>query len=367
MPHLPLARLAALSLLALLALLFSASAASGVITVLTPLAGILESDTYIFVAKADKLDPDNKERPTATFKVEKKLKGEPPFDKIPVNMTGNDEGKKAGDTKTIFDRLDDKRELVWFVRKQGKTFNAKVFVEGSWFSVYGTLDADGQTIRWAFMNGEPFLRRTFKGTSAEMVKTVEDALAKKADPPKPDEKEKPGYGPVVEKAEKKCGARSSERGTEDRQEPTPTGLHSAFHVPNSALLGVIPSFVLVGPLAIVAALFPGVFARMAVGMKRWRAFLVVASLNSTLALIYFAVSTYRPHWLPPGRALAPQAVALYFALVAGAGLVWSGWRYRKMARTEPAVTNTPGRTELLALAGLVAFAAVGTLLTAYFA
>ncbi|VTR91199.1 Uncharacterized protein OS=Methanothermobacter marburgensis (strain DSM 2133 / 14651 / NBRC 100331 / OCM 82 / Marburg) GN=MTBMA_c00680 PE=4 SV=1: PQQ_2: PQQ_2 [Gemmata massiliana] len=137
--------------------------------------------------------------------------------------------------------------------------------------------------------------------------------------------------------------------------------------PPSALLGVIPSIALVGPVAIVAALFPSVFARMAVGMKRWRAFLVVASINSTLALIYFAVSTYRPHWLPAGWAFAPKSVAIYLTAIALGGFLWAGMRYRRMACDEPAVTNVPGKTELLALVGLTAFAVVCTVLTAAFA
>lgn len=329
--------------LALLALALSAAAAHAVITKLTPLAEVLESDQFIFVAKVDKLDPDNKDRPTATFTVGKKLKGEPPFDRVPVNMTGDDEAKKAGDTATVFDRLDASRELVFFVRKQGKLYNAKVFVEGSWFSVYGTLDSDGKTVRWAFLHGEPFLRRTFKGTSAEMVKTVEDSLSKKGKPPEPDEKEKPGYGPAVEKP-KKCDIGCP-----------------------PALFAVIPSFVLVGPLAIVAALFPGVFARMAVGMKRWRAFLVVASANSTLALVYWVVYTYRQNWLAVSPLLSPRAFTAFLTLISFAGLVWAGRRYRSMAATEPDVTTAPGRTELLALVGLTAFAAVCTVLTAVFA
>ena len=281
------------------------------------------------------------------FKLDKKLKGEPPFDRIPVNMTGNDEAKKTGDTKTIFDRLDTSRQLVFFVRKQGKIYNAKVFVEGSWFSMYGALDNDGKTVRWAFLNGEPLLRRTFKGTSAEMIKTIEDVLAKKAKPPEVDEKEKGGYGPAVEK----------------KGDEKPPGLASV----SPALFGVIPSFVLVGPLAIIAALFPGVFARMAVGMKRWRAFLVVASINSTLALIYWVLITYRASWLPPGRWLNQQFVTAYLMLIAGVGLVWAGRRYRTLAADEPAVTGVPGKTELYALLGLTAFAAICTVLTAWYA
>ena len=369
------------SALALLVLAFTATAAPAVITKLTPLAEVIESEPYIFTAKLDKADPD---KPSAVFTLDKKLKGAPPFDRLAVNMTGDDEAKKAGDTKTIFARLDASRPLVFFVRKQGKIYNAKAFTEGTWFSLYGTLDRDGKTVRWAFLHGEPFLRRTFKGTTAEMVKTIEDALAKKAKPPEPDEKEKGGYGPPVMKCgvrnlemrSAECGMRSENQKDHSRspallslQFRTPHSAHriSRFRTPHSGLLGVIPSFVLVGPLAIIAALFPGVFARMAVGMKRWRAFLTIASINSTLALIYWVVLTYRPHWLPPGRWLAPRAITTYLAAIAVVGLVWAGTRYRRLAAADPDVTAAPHRTELLALLGLTAFAAACTTLTAYFA
>ncbi len=83
--------------LALLALLTTATASQAVIMKLTPLAEVLESEQFIFVAAVDKTDP---EKPSAIFKFEKNLKGEAPFDRIPVNMTGDDEAKKAGDTKT---------------------------------------------------------------------------------------------------------------------------------------------------------------------------------------------------------------------------------------------------------------------------
>src|SRR5579883_2129351 len=355
-------RLAALTLCSLI---LAVSTAQGVITKLTPLAEVLASDEYIFVAKVEKLDPDNKDRPTAIFKLDKKLKGTPAFDRIPVNMTGDDEAKKAGDTKTVFERLDTSRQLVFFVRKQGKLYNAKVFVEGSWFSFYGTLDADGKTVRWAFLHGEPFLRRTFKGTSAEMIKAVEDALAKKAKPPEPDEKEKPGYGPAVEK---KCEEEDCERTPHATAVGKSDPPHSrAGFASQPTLFAVIPSFVLVGPLAIIAALFPGVFARMAIGMKRWRAFLVVASINSTIALVYWVVLTYRPHWLPAGRWFSPRMVTLYLMGVACIGLVCAGRRYRQMASEEPTVTDTPSKTELAALAGLTAFAAICTVLSALFA
>ena len=278
--------------LALLALLMLATASQAVIMKLTPLAEVLESEQFIFVAAVDKTDP---EKPSAVFKLDKKLKGEAPFERIPVNMTGDDEAKKAGDTKTILDRLDATRKVVFFVSKRGKKYNAMAFVEGSWFSMQGTIDDADKTVRWAFLHGEPFLRRTFKGTSAELVKVIEDGLAKKAKPPGPDEKEKPGYGPQRRKkkgrAKQISRIRIKIRRSHDAAEPVPVLILIScplplFHRPAHSSR-VIPSFVLVGPLAIIAALFPGVFARMAVGMKRWRAFLVVASINSTLAIIYW--------------------------------------------------------------------------------
>jgi outer membrane protein assembly factor BamB len=382
--------------LALAALVLSAAPAPAVITKLTPLAEVLDGDDFIFVAAVGKVDPD---KPSAVFTVAKKLKGDPPFDRLPVNMAGNDEAKKAGDTKTVLDRLGADRKVVFFVSKRGKRYNAKAFVEGSWFSVQGTEDEADKVVRWAFQNGEPFLRRTFKGTSAELVKVVEDGLAKRAKPPAPDEKEKPGYGPP---AEKKCDDPSGRtRSVSDgvaTPEPVPVGprpvawaeggrafgpqtrspegatslrpghrpgshvdgpgspsAHPVAHAPGSpALFAVIPSLALVGPLAVLAALFPGLAARLAVGMKRWRAFLVVASLNTTLAFAYWLVRTQWPGTLPNSWWAGPTAFTLYLMLVTAVGLSWAGRRYRRMGAADAAVTATPGRTEPLTLAGLAA-------------
>jgi outer membrane protein assembly factor BamB len=338
-------------LAALPILLLATLPAAAVIMKLTRLAEVLESEQFILVAAVEKIDP---EKPSAVFAVEKALKGKPPFDRIPVNMTGDDEARKANDTKTILDRLDNSRKVVLFISKRGQRYNAMAFVEGSWFSLQGTIDDADKSVRWGFLHGEPYLRRTFKGTSAELVKVIEDGLAKKAKPPEPDEKEQKGYGPP---AEKKCGIRNSECGIEEG------GFHCAFRIPHSALFAVIPSFALVGPLAIVAALFPGVFARMAIGMTRWRAFLVVASLNSTLALIYFFIQKY----LPNSWWFGPQAFTLTLMLITAVGLSWAGRRYRRMAAQEPRVTALPGRVELWSLVGLSLFAGACVVVTRIFA
>ena len=97
-------------LLALALLVIVAGPASAVIMKLTPLAEVLETEDFIFVAAVDKIDPD---KPSAIIKLEKNLKGESPFDRLAVNMTGNAEAKKNNDTKTILERLDSSRKVVF--------------------------------------------------------------------------------------------------------------------------------------------------------------------------------------------------------------------------------------------------------------
>ena len=113
-------------------------------------------------------------------------------------------------------------------------------------------------------------------------------------------------------------------------------------------LAVIPSFVLVGPLAVVAALFPGVAAWLATGVRKWRAFLVVAGANTTLAIVYAFTRNYLPDWSVFGER---GFTAVLLALTA-LGLMWAGRRYRRAAGEDPTITATPTRRELAVLAGV---------------
>lgn len=306
---------------ALLGLLLTASFASAVIMKVVSLKEVLEGEQHIFVATVDKVDPD---KPAVIFTTAEtdSLKGRTPFERLPINLTGDAEAKKDGHTQVMLDRLEPGRQAVVFSHKKGKRYEAMAFLEGTWFSLQGTIDDDGKTVRWGFMHCEPYLRRTYTGTTAELKKVVEDGLAKKAEPPKPNDKEKPGFGPPVEK---KSGMRRT-----------------------GGLFGVIPSLALAGPLAIIAALFPGLFARLAVGMKRWRAFLTIASLNSTIAVIYYFTREY----LPDSKWLSLRMVTAEMMIITLIGLVWAGRRHRRMAGEEPSVTETPSPKELGVLFGL---------------
>ena len=327
--------------LSLLTLLLLATPAQAVILRLVSLQEVLDGEQLIFVAAVDSVLPD---RPALVLKLDEKLKGEPPFDRLPVNMTGDDEAKKGEHTKLMFERLDAGRKVVVFASKKGKRYNAMAFTDGTWFSLQGAIDDDGKTVRWAFLHGEPYLRRTFKGTTAELRQVCVDGLAKKAAPPAPNEKEPAGFGPVIRK-----------QGTGDRKQdvddPVPSVSRPLAAV-SWPLFGVIPSLALVGPLAIIAALFPGAAASMAVAMKRWRAFLVVASVNSTVALIHWCF--LQKSWLPDWWVFTPLGFTLVLAAFTFGGMVWADRRYRRLAGDDPAVTATPTRKELGVLLGVVA-------------
>jgi hypothetical protein len=67
------------------------------------------------------------------------------------------------------------------------------FAEGSWFCMESTKLDNGKLL-WKLAQGEPYLRTTFKGTTAELNKVLVDHLAGKGKLPEP-VKAEPGFGP----------------------------------------------------------------------------------------------------------------------------------------------------------------------------
>ncbi len=314
----------------LLALLLLAAPAFAILDRPIALQGILDKIPLIFVCEVDKVDA---EKGTAVFLPKEDLKGKAEFERIPVNLKDGvtAAGKKADHTKVMLERLAPGRKLILFAKKDGDEYLTYGYVEGTWFQLSGTVDSDKKTVRWAFLNCEPNLRGTFKGTTDELRKLATEVLAKKAKAPEPDPKEKPGFGPTVE---------------EDKR---PQAM-----VMGGALFGVIPSAVFVAPLAILAAIFPTTFSGLAGGFKRWRAFMVVVSINGTLAAIYFFIRKYLPDsWWAGTTAFTSLLLAVVFL-----GFVWSGQRYRRAVVEEATASDPPTRRDVFALLGF----AGGTLL-----
>src|SRR5262249_7953985 len=142
----------------------------------------------------------------------------------------------------------------------------------------GTVVDD--SVRWGFNHLEPYLRRTYKGTTPEMIQTVRDGLSGKRRPPAPNDKEKPGVGPEV-KAEAKTEALRS------RPPHPPTGVGEGepdLQLPQMGLVAAPPVAAL---LALLAMMFPTVFG----GWRRWLGLLTVLATNSTLYGLHYWFAT----------------------------------------------------------------------------
>jgi outer membrane protein assembly factor BamB len=329
-----------------LALLLTDSPARALITALTPLQDVLKQSTFIVAATVEAVDAD---KATMVVAVEEDLKGKSPIRKLPIAMKGDAEAKKKDHVPQILKRVAPKLPLVLFILKQDKKYTVFAYTNGTWFQIAG-VEADG-AVRWSFTHGEPYLRKTFKGSTAELKQVVVDGLAGKKDPPKPDTKERPGFGPEVE----------TEKKSESRLLPSPSPYRGrGVGGEGATLFAVIPTVLVGGPLAILAMLFPAVFGGLAMVMRRWMAALTVLSLNSTL---YF-VQDWCLRWLVGSWWGTPLALWLTMAVVTLLGILWAWKRHIAVVAAETASpfaldnaerkTTGPNRVELITLAALSA-------------
>jgi outer membrane protein assembly factor BamB len=313
--------------LALVVLLALVTPAFGLITAKMPLADFLETSTVIVTATVQELDPD---RPSMVLKVDETLKGKAPFETMPVLLKGDAGAVKRKESPQLLKRLAVKLPVVVFAMKKKKEeYAAWVYTNGTWFGISG-VQVDKEW-RWSFVHLEPYLRRTYKGTTKEMTQTVRDALANKKKPPEPDDKEKPGLGPEVEK---KTSA------DEDEQEEAP-------------LLAVVPTVLVGGPLLMLAMLFPTAFG----GWKRWLVLISTAGTNSTLYTLHWWFSDdLAGRWW--GSPVVLWAVMGVFNVL---GVVWAWQRHLALVQAGEA-PGRPGRAEVIVLA-LLSVGGLAALLT----
>jgi hypothetical protein len=175
--------------LALILSLMSGGSVHAVIQVLIPLRALIDDSDLILLAKVERIDPS---RPAAVFAVTRALKGASTLDRISVNLTGD----KEKHTPHLLKRLAPELPLILCVKKQDKDKSMILaFSNGTWFQVLG--QSDGRQTRWAFTHCETYLRRTFKGRTAELEQIITDALAGTKKPPPPNPQEPPGLGPEI--------------------------------------------------------------------------------------------------------------------------------------------------------------------------
>ena len=322
--------LGTVSLLLVVGLLLVGGPVRAVITSAPSLKKLLAGVQYVCTARVEKLDPD---RPAMVLTVDGDLKGKMPVRRLALNLKGDSDAAKYKHTPQLLKRLAKDLPLVLFLIKTGDRYVAFGYTNGTWFQFTGQKDRDADRVRWAFTHAEPYLRRTYKGTTAELRQLLADVLAGKKQPPEPDDKLEPGFGPEAAPPKEKSGA-----------------------APGSGpLFAVIPTVGIGAPLAALAMLFPTVFGGLIVLFRRWIGLLTVVGSDSTLFMLY---AWQRPRiggywWGTPG--------ALWTAITAITllGALWAWRRHVLTLRCEVPAEEIPARTEMWTLIALSVVAAGG--------
>jgi outer membrane protein assembly factor BamB len=303
--------------------------AQALIKATLPLRVLMEDATVIVAAHIDGLDA---KRPAMVLAVDATLKGKAGFTRAPVAILGDDEAHKEKQVPQLLRRLADKLGLVLFVNKTDSDYIVFAYTNGTWFQMVGSQTDDGP--RWKVTHFEPYLRQSFKGTTAELHQVLADVIAGKRKPPTPDPKEKPGVGPEVEEP----------RPADDKK----PGLVLAGPVPHlhphhptwheGPMLAVIPSVLVAGPLAFLAMLFPAVFGGLILVLRRWTAALTVLSLNSTLYVVHelFIAGVSESWWATP--------LTLWLSMTGTTLLgLWWAWHRHLQSLSAPGASRTVPR------------------------
>ncbi|WP_020474102.1 outer membrane protein assembly factor BamB family protein [Zavarzinella formosa] len=311
--------------LALGCLLFSPAIAPAKITKPVTLEQVVKEQPLILTVKVGEWLPD---KPGMVLVPVEVLKGKFAFERIPVALAGDKEANDEKQVPKLLERLDKDVTLLIFATQRGKVFDAIGYVNGTWLHFAGNVEQqDGKDVtRWRFTHAETYFTRTFKGTTEELLKAVQEGL-KGNKLPAYDETAEPGFGPPLKK--KQSSAKSG-------------------YTP----LGVI-QLPFIGLIVALAALFPTVFGGLALMMKRWVAALSVGSFVTILTALYL----YFPHWIRWSGLTTFSRVWFACAGMAGIGAMWSIRRYRlatKENRTEEFQPRYLDRVGLAAVLGLIA-------------
>ena len=195
-------------LVALLAL--SVSEGRGVIKATTALDLFVRDGTQIVQVKVTKFDP---EKNRMVFEVEQDLKGKLEDRSLNVGWKLDPDSKWEGirALPRLLKCFGPDQQAVLFINDAGgfwhnkgntrKTPIAFGYTNGSWFCLESTKQDNGKLL-WRLAQGEPYLRSTFKGTTAELNKVLVDHLTNKVKLPEP-VKEEPGFGPEYQPKKQK--------------------------------------------------------------------------------------------------------------------------------------------------------------------
>ena len=344
-----------------LSVLLVGGPARALITSAPSLKKLLAGVQYVCTAKVEKLDP---KRPAMVLAVDGDLKGKLPVRRLALNLKGDSDAAKYKHTPQLLRRLAKDLPLVLFLIKTRDRYVAFGYTNGTWFQFTGQKDKDGDRVRWAFTHAEPYLRRTYKGTTAELRQLLAEVLAGKKQPPEPDNKVAPGFGPEAKSHQPEAPARGQSlkpeapaRGQSLKPEAPARGSPRWRFglVSGGPLFAVIPTVGIGAPLAALAMLFPTVFGGLIILFRRWIGLLTVVGTDSTLFMLYAwqrqRIGGY--WWGTPG--------ALWTAITAITllGALWAWRRHVLTLRRDVPAEEIPARTEMWSLIVLSVAAAGG--------
>jgi hypothetical protein len=189
-----------LLMIALLALF--TSEVRGVIKATSPLQLFVRDATQIVQVRVTQFAPESNR---LVFDVEQDLKGKLEDRSLHTVWKFDPDSKWEGirTLPRLLKSFGPDQQAILFINDAGGFWHNKGntrkypiafgYTNGSWFCLESTKLDNGKLL-WKMAQGEPYLRTTFKGTTAELNKVLVDHLAGKGKLPEP-VKEAPGFGP----------------------------------------------------------------------------------------------------------------------------------------------------------------------------
>jgi hypothetical protein len=191
-----------LLLIALLTIAVSALEVQGVIKPTSPLRLFVQDATQIVRVRVTQFVP---EKNRLVFEIEQDIKAKLEDRSLNVVWKLEPDSKWEGirALPQLLKCIGPDQEAILFINDAGGFWHNKGntrkfpiafgFTNGSWFCLESTRLDNGKLL-WQLAQGEPYLRTTFKGTTAELNKVLVDHLAGKGKLPEPIKSE-PGFGP----------------------------------------------------------------------------------------------------------------------------------------------------------------------------
>lgn len=168
------------------------SPAVAVIEALLKIGNIISSDSdAIYMTRVEKVDA---EKGQVVFSIQEELHAKPIVARLNVNLKAG----KESDIPLLLKRIAPELPVLMFQTQLEGRVQVLAYTNGTWFQ----LTKMGEN-PWAFVGCEPYLRRTYKGTTAELRALIEGVRSGKQKAPLPNAKEPPGLGPEITPSEPK--------------------------------------------------------------------------------------------------------------------------------------------------------------------